>query len=144
MELIIYRHSWRRGGSGEGASLNKQLGMTSLYSVEHNVQCCLGQIACQGGIPLEVLMGEAEPGDIPLDYAEEVETVSIGYKYHEYGEEDGRMQNSSLAIECMLINDDKQIDDAERERQLIAVFAKDGNHTLRFVDGIAPWFQAAT
>lgn len=147
MELIIYRDSWRRGGCGKDASLNEKFGITSLYSVEHKVQCCLGQIACQGGIPLDAIMGQAEPNDIPTEYAAAAENVSIAFKEDEDGDEEtapySTVCNSQLADDCMPINDDMEIDDAERERFLIAAFAEDGNHTLKFVDGIAPWFQPA-
>jgi hypothetical protein len=137
MEFIIYRDSWRRGGNGEENELTDKLGSTSLYEPAHKLQCCLGQIACQAGIPLEVLKDEGEPENIPGDYAEQAESAAIAYLDEESG-----MRNSSLANRCMPINDGR-MEDGVRETRLSAEFAQDSPHTLKFVDGIAPWFQPA-
>jgi hypothetical protein len=138
MEFTIYRDSWRRGGSHK----TEIDGKTYLLN-DQNKMCCLGQIAFQAGIPLAELMELTEPRRVRAAFADSLEAGSIGYYCAEDADSDNdefAVCNSQLADNCMPINDDPKIDDAERERRLIEEFANKSEHRITFVDGIAPWF----
>lgn len=152
MEFIIYRGSWRRGGSGaktvssdEGGfrvefQLDAVYGETYLLNGK-SMMCCLGQIAFEAGVPLSELADEGEPYSLDLDFADQLHAAGLAYvdKDDDGSDEDARLCNTDLANDCMPINDDATMDDTEREQKLIAAFQAKG-HILKFVDGVAPWF----
>jgi hypothetical protein len=157
MEFTIYRGSWRRGGDGaktilesDGSDggfavsfvLDELYGGTQLLN-DRNMMCCLGQIACEAGVPLEQLRDESEPYTLAIEFSDQLNAAGLAYIDDDSYDEYKRLCNTELANDCMPINDDSEIDDAAREEKLIAAFAEEG-HTLTFVDGVAPWFEATT
>lgn len=145
--FTIYRDSWRRGGSGEpiiedGDTVSYRIdavfGDTALLN-DRNMMCCLGQCSFEAGVPLKFLK-EAEPHAISLHFHDELE--AHGLITIDLDEIDVITLNSGFSNEAMPINDNEDIEDAEREQQLIWL-AEEHGHTLTFLDGIAPWFQEA-
>jgi hypothetical protein len=128
-EFIIYRDSWRRGG--DTSELVTIYGQTELLN-HRGMMCCLGQCAIQLGLKPEDIEGVGEPDEVS---DKELLDGVISYldKYSEC------WINTNLTRAAMSANDNEAIDDATREDRLVALFREEGEHTLRFVDGVAPW-----
>lgn len=145
MEFTIYRGSWRRGGGW----YDDRHGTTHLLNSQ-NRMCCLGQVCHQAGMPLALLLGMGSPLALvsyrhaPLYWPLLVEIgLLTSYCTHdmdifpEYMFSGLQTEFASVAI---MINDINELEDREREAQIEAHFAAQG-HTVKFVDGVAPWFQ---
>lgn len=129
MDFTIYRGSWRRGGSAH----DNTLGLTQLFHPITKQMCCLGQMAYQLGVPLEKL----QCGYLYAVVLKHPEFLSVLQRVGLIG---SFGQDTPTVTGAVIVNDDQWTTDEVREQSLINGFAVAG-HTVRFVDGIAPWFE---
>ena len=115
MKFIIDRSKWLRG---EGADPSR------LLRVDDGKMCCLGQVAVQCGIHPEDLEDKPAPSDLNRTEL---------FRLPEWLLSSGKSFDSNDCTEAMRINDQRAITDEERERRLIALFAKH-NTELQFTD----------
>lgn len=118
---VIDRASWRCGGDGPHA---RGHGITRLRNHE-GFKCCLGQVCEQCGILASAMLAIATPGDLravlsPVD-AEMIAHVATD-----------KNDDSDFAIAAMNLNDNEDLSDRERERQLRDHFTEHG-HRIKFV-----------
>lgn len=151
MEFTIYRDSWRRGGGW----FDDEHGKTYLLNAQ-NRMCCLGQVCHQAGVPLAMLLGIGSP----MHLVRALQAIEYWSGLVEIGllSEDGLRNfsanptsfvngqpggaQSEFASDAITTNDVNNLTDWEREAVIETYFAQQG-HTLKFVDGVAPWFQPA-
>lgn len=101
--FVIDRRTWLRGDEND----------SMLYRPEDNLMCCLGQIACQLG---------ARKSDI-----------AKVYRPDELGDSKLDWKPTSKTLDSMMgVNDNETIDDAEREKKLMALGRRIG-WAIRFV-----------
>lgn len=108
----INRQTWLRG---KGSVRSR------LLCRSNQKRCCLGTVLGDAGMPDEALLDRSAPSIIEV-YSEGKYKIptSMQWLLDEYGLD-------SDACACLMkINDSMSIDDDERERQLIAVFAENG------------------
>lgn len=108
--FVVSRARWMRGQ--EDAQLLDN----------HDRMCCLGFVCEQRGLPREMLLGTPDPGWLmpgetgPVDGLLTVRGATGT----------PRDRCTALASDAIVVNDDDEIDDAERERRLSALFAAHG------------------
>lgn len=105
--FTINRRLWHRG---------KRKHESALLVAATGRMCCLGQIALQCGYTKDEIRDKAAPSCLEDD--SKLAKFDLGENYH-------------LADEMMPVNDDTDLDDTERERELKRL-AK-GHFKLRFV-----------
>ena len=121
-EFTIFRNKWLRGGkdgfgNDEGASL----------CTDDGQKCCLGHIMTQCGIKKIQLLDKGDPADVLTDengqgrprVQSEQLRKAVNFLYN-----NSKGANTKLTEQAVSINDDHNIDDEERERQLTALFSK--------------------
>ncbi len=121
MQFTVYRGSWRNG-----SQTDYEAGPTYLLN-DRQMMCCLGQIGYQIGVPLEHLFDQVNPADAIMDHGDLVKWYPV---YH---------PGMKGLTEIFMVNDNAGPFVYEREKRLTELFA-DLGHTLRFEDGVAPWF----
>ncbi len=118
MKYTIDRQTWRRGG--DSAESNENYGATKLLN-EQGYMCCLGQCMLQEGILKEVILEKGDPAATNLPCTFTVESSISSFS------------NNVLSQCAMDINDDRTLDDSEREEKLINLFKEHGLE-LEFVN----------
>lgn len=116
MEFIVKRSRWLRGASEQAHRLRNESGH----------QCCLGFVCRQLGAKAAEILGKFEPCTVKTqaDLSLLVRRVDNPLLLS--------TADTLFAEDAMEINDNKGIDDRQRERQLQALFRKQG-HTISFV-----------
>lgn len=112
MKFTIDRQKWLRG---EGS------GPSRLYRPSDSKQCCIGMLLEQSGFKLQQL------SDIPCvgrlcDFPENRHAMKDDLLWLLTYTEAGKLHNSVEAGDLYGINDNEEIDDAERERLLAEHF----------------------
>jgi hypothetical protein len=131
MQFTIDRATWRCGRYG--AYAHGGVGATLLCNKD-GMMCCLGHVSLQLGVPLEDIKHRLAPccviGDKAALYSPVLMNVPrpIGDPRPEH---DFRNHQTELCKRAMSINDDLDITRAERESQLVTLFAEHG-HELTF------------
>ena len=115
MQFIIDRSKWRCGRNG----INQRGKGGILLLNEQGYMCCLGQISCQLNMKKKQILNKATPNHIG-------QYISILTSKRDYG-----IVNSVLSKKAVLINDDPNLTDQERERKLSSLFSK-WKHKLTF------------
>lgn len=112
--FVVRREKWMRG-------LNKY--DTRLLD-DDGKMCCLGFVCVQCGMAPETIHDLGTPEDVASYDCGSPEPVTgvLGF----YDDERGRWCDNALTRDAISINDDGDIDDAERERRLSELFAKHG------------------
>lgn len=110
--FTINRSSWLR------ASTVETLGSPSLLD-ENGNKCCLGFVCSQILKSDTWILDKADPSDMSINIKDF--NVYVG----------GKFKNSNLSLEAMLINDNPDINDNEREAKLKALFNR-YNYDLEF------------
>lgn len=90
----------------------------------HGMQCCLGQVARQCGITDDYLMNIGPPSEAICDDGYDNQFFFMFMTKDEAG--DLENNDNIFAVNCMKINDDRDTDDAEKERRLIEEFGSRG------------------
>lgn len=129
MKITVKRSKWGTGPAGG-----------SLRNAESGLRCCLGFAMEQVGCATSHITGAGMPADCLWNYSdrrrEEKEKVLVKKgllkeKTTEWG--CVVSENSDFCIQAAGINDDEDITDTEREKQLKELAKKHG-HTMRFID----------
>lgn len=143
MDFVIYRETWRRGGSDNG--MQEMYGLTALLN-NQNMMCCLGQIGHQCGLALDQLrystLANMALTGVGSEHWRTLFLLGL-IRMPRRGDLFAPMSADShtdLARRAMTINDSAEVSEQEREEQLTCMFACYG-HKLTFVDGVAPWFE---
>lgn len=127
MKFTIDRRTWYRGRKNSALIINNP----QVKPEFQGYSCCLGHIAKQCGIPDNTLKGIATPkslrGLVSLD--SEFMDKLTDYKVMPYG----TMMNSPTCSSMMEVNDNRVIEDKNREAELIFLAAKLG-WTLEFIN----------
>lgn len=123
-KVVINRKKWLRG-CGTSAS--------SLLDGKTGKMCCLGFWCLQAGIPRKQIKDVSSPADLINKGVSSVSGLSYESK-NITGFTCGLTQNNTTCIKMMQTNDDKYIDDEERERTLKRLAKKNLNVTLEFID----------
>ncbi len=111
-EIIIDRSKWRTATHGEGR--------TQLLN-EEGYKCCLGFI-CQ-----QVSRRKISENSYPCQIDRPVKGLS--YKSNAFN----KILDTELTSEAIAINDNEEINNKEREKQLKELFKKSGYYKLKFV-----------
>jgi hypothetical protein len=131
--LRIERRWWARGDR-----------KTALLVPGTGEMCCLGFLGLACGIHPQELYGEGEPSEVRTE-AWPRWLARTEYEHDECGNEDCTgeddagcqatlvVRETDLCVQAIKINDDPDLGDAERERQLTALFATAGV-AVEFVD----------
>jgi hypothetical protein len=119
MEFVIDRSKWFRGQGPNGSSLLRK----------DHTQCCVGQMCSQLGLPNTILLGESTVNGL---FCDELVDGDLREKLSPLADIDAEKDWVEVAY---TINDSRDIDDTEREKQLQELVAPHG-HTLRFVDSL--------
>ena len=109
-QIIIDRNTWIRG---EGS------GLSYLLRKMDNHRCCLGFLSQQCGIPDKQLLGSPSVESALCKEFGVVLPDELAFLMD-------RGNNSSLAYKLMKLNDNHDISNEDRERQLTEEFAKQG------------------
>lgn len=141
--FTIRRSIWARGKINRPSHPDAELQLINhLYNQKIETLCCLGIFGLACNIPIEAMVGVAEPDDLfkehkiePSQVSKEyLKLISITQENDEY--EFGTytiFENTALASECMSLNDDESLTEEERESKIRAEFAKK-NIEVIFVD----------
>ncbi len=134
--LVINRATWRRGGDDD-KELKYRFGRTQLLN-EKGFMCCLGFDAVACGVPTVALIDQNEPCELGPDDRVPAEYLESRLEaLREYDDDDEyyttSFGNVQAVFEAMDLNDDKNIDDAERERRLVPVLKQLGWDDVVFV-----------
>jgi len=113
-DFSVDRTKWVRGR-------RREFGATGLLNRQGNL-CCLGHYCQQLGVPDVYLYGRGNPAPAAEDAAEDGDYEIPGLvQWH------GGRAHATLLTRCAVrVNDDPSISDAERERELSALFASHG------------------
>lgn len=115
MKFTIDRKTWYRGQGHHGSQLLREDGM----------RCCIGQVGQQCQIPDEAMFQKASIHGWNFETGAKV--IKVRGAWPKW------MKNEDQISECYLINDDTALDDAQREKDLIAQFASRGDE-LEFIN----------
>lgn len=116
IKTVVDRRTWLRGPYA--------LGGVSVLLNEDGMRCCLGFRLALAGLSNDALAGQHEPGDF-ADFTGMPPWLT-------QREEDYGASTSDVAYQAMSYNDDTDIDDAERERLITDIFARNGEE-IEFV-----------
>lgn len=113
-KFILDYAKWHCGDNDKGNGLG--LGKVALLN-DQGYMCCLGQWCNQLGAPLEMLKGNGEPGELrmllePFNYSHDEDSLS--------------MHTSSLASDCIGINDDPNTTPFDKIEQLKSLLKDKG------------------
>jgi hypothetical protein len=120
--FVVSRAKWLRGDPDASKMLD-----------HFGASCCLGHVCEQLGVPRRDLYCYGFPSELARGW----HALTSGFltERRERFEEDGCQQtdyvDSDLASQAIEINDNSEIDDAQREAELSALFALHG-YTLEF------------
>lgn len=134
MDFVIYRDSWRRGGT----TYQGLHGVTSLYTEASQRMCCLGQVCFQLGVPLQALKGKGYPRSVAINSPEFAQLLYDNGLANHSGDA-GREGDTEFTRISVGYNDSELELGNRKEQRLKNLFVCAG-HTLTFVDGVAPWF----
>jgi hypothetical protein len=120
MKFIVERSKWRSGGDNGKHQVGK--GFTFLENKE-GFMCCLGFCAKQLGYRNIVSLGEPEDIELSSDESNAI----LDFHNNEHGR---YYSNSILSKKAIFINDDDEINQKEREKQLRELFKKHGHQIV--------------
>lgn len=119
-ELIIKRSKW--------LTPEKSLGAGSYLLNEMGLMCCLGFAAIKLGLTEDEIVGYTYIASTDVDNLDNFSQFCQRNSLVANG-----IGNTKLSSEVAIINDDNQINNEEREKQLIKLFGEN-NIILSFID----------
>jgi hypothetical protein len=124
MKLVIKRSEWIRGEGSEHSLL---------FRPADGKRCCLGFLGNACGVK-DLDQVEPTPAEVGAPFPEWLYEPGKG-TYNKAGSKGGKTpyRNTTIGHRLMELNDNRVIDDYEREEKLIAEFAKVGVE-VTFVD----------